>query len=185
MIRPAALNGSSWPDSGHALARPPRGWGQGENPRDGAEESLLATLETAVSLIAAAARIQMETAQVLRDLAVRKKNEDAIQQLIDAEGTVRAPATFPGGRRAQLDRPQSLQRPPDRREKAIGRAEPLTAREQAVLRLLRGTLSLRGISQELYVSQNTIKSHVKAIYRKLGVSSRPDAIQCGRELGLL
>lgn len=185
MTRSAALNGSSWPDSGHAPARPHRGWGQGENPRDGAEENLLATLETAVSLIAAAARIQMETAQVLRDLAGRKRDEDPIQHLKGGDGTVRAPATFPGARRAQHDRPQSPPRPPDRRGKATGPAEPLTAREQAVLRLLRGTLSLRGIGQELYVSQNTIKSHVKAIYRKLGVSSRPDAIQCGRDLGLL
>ena len=50
---------------------------------------------------------------------------------------------------------------------------PLTEREAAVLRLLRGSLSLREIGQELYLSQNTIKTHTQAIYRKLGVSSSP------------
>jgi LuxR family transcriptional regulator, maltose regulon positive regulatory protein len=63
--------------------------------------------------------------------------------------------------------------------------EPLTAREQKVLRFLPGRLSLREIGQQLDVSRNTIKSHTRAVYQKLGVSSRHDAIQRGRELGLL
>ena len=61
----------------------------------------------------------------------------------------------------------------------------LTEREMAVLRLLRGSLSLREISQELYVSPNTVKTHAQAIYRKLGVSSRNDAVLRGREAGVL
>ncbi|HLI36969.1 MAG TPA: LuxR C-terminal-related transcriptional regulator [Streptosporangiaceae bacterium] len=64
-------------------------------------------------------------------------------------------------------------------------AEPLTEREEAVLRLLRGTLSLRGIGRELYVSRNTIKAHTRAIYRKLGVSTRRDAVERAREHGIL
>jgi DNA-binding CsgD family transcriptional regulator len=64
-------------------------------------------------------------------------------------------------------------------------AEPLTARELTVLRLLRGTFTRREIAQELCVSANTIKSHVRAVYQKLVVSSRRDAIQRGRELGIL
>jgi LuxR family maltose regulon positive regulatory protein len=62
---------------------------------------------------------------------------------------------------------------------------PLTEREAAVLRLLCGTLSLREIGQELCLSQNTIKSHAKAIYRKLDVATRHDAIARGREIGIL
>lgn len=64
-------------------------------------------------------------------------------------------------------------------------ADPLTEREIAVLRLLRGTLSLREIGQELFVSPNTVKTHAQAVYRKLGVSTRHDAIRRGRELGIL
>jgi LuxR family maltose regulon positive regulatory protein len=63
-------------------------------------------------------------------------------------------------------------------------AEPLTEREAAVLRLLGGTLSLREIGNELYVSANTVKTHTQAIYRKLGVSTRHEAVAQGRRLGL-
>ncbi|MGH3194385.1 MAG: response regulator transcription factor [Streptosporangiaceae bacterium] len=76
----------------------------------------------------------------------------------------------------------------DRLEKGLaGRppAVPLTEREVAVLRLLGGTLSLREIGQELGLSQNTIKSHAKAIYRKLDVATRHDAAARGREIGIL
>jgi ATP/maltotriose-dependent transcriptional regulator MalT len=63
-------------------------------------------------------------------------------------------------------------------------AEPLTEREVAVLHLLAGTLSLREIGHELYVSANTVKTHTQAIYRKLGVSTRHDAVAQGRRLGI-
>jgi LuxR family maltose regulon positive regulatory protein len=92
--------------------------------------------------------------------------------------------SFPEGAGAQLDRLERLERRlagPPRTRRA---AEPLTERERAVLRLLRGTLSTREIGQELYLSGNTIKTHTRSIYRKLGVSSRRDAVERGRELGL-
>ena len=57
--------------------------------------------------------------------------------------------------------------------------DPLTDREVAVLRLLRGTLSLREIGAQLGVSPNTVKTHTQAIYRKLDVSSRQDAVARG------
>ena len=41
------------------------------------------------------------------------------------------------------------------------------------------------VSEQLYVSVNTVKSHVRTIYRKLGVSRRHDAVTRGRELGLI
>ena len=63
--------------------------------------------------------------------------------------------------------------------------DPLTDREVAVLRLLRGTLSLREIGQELGVSPNTVKTHTQAIYRKLDVTSRHDAVERGYDTGLL
>jgi LuxR family maltose regulon positive regulatory protein len=92
--------------------------------------------------------------------------------------------SFPDGAGAQLNRLDRLERrlagPPRTRLAA----EPLTDREQAVLRLLRGTLSTREIGQELYLSGNTIKTHTRSIYRKLGVSSRQEAVERGRQLGL-
>jgi LuxR family maltose regulon positive regulatory protein len=63
--------------------------------------------------------------------------------------------------------------------------DELTAREQAVLGLLPTGLSAREIGDELGISRDTIKTHTKRIYQKLGVSSRRDAVARGRELGLL
>ena len=63
--------------------------------------------------------------------------------------------------------------------------ETLTERELRVLRLLASDLSERDIGRELYVSHNTVHSHVRSIYRKLGVSSRARALERTRELRLL
>lgn len=63
--------------------------------------------------------------------------------------------------------------------------DALTAREQAVLRLLPSGLSAREIGSELGVSRDTIKTHTKSIYRKLGASSRRAAVARARELELL
>ena len=92
--------------------------------------------------------------------------------------------SFPDGAGAQLDRLERIERRLAGPARARLAGEPLTERERAVLRLLRGTLSTREIGQELYLSGNTIKTHTRSIYRKLGVSSRQDAIERGRELGL-
>jgi LuxR family maltose regulon positive regulatory protein len=67
----------------------------------------------------------------------------------------------------------------------VALVEPLTEREQTVLRLLPTRLSTREISRELSVSVNTIRSHVQAIYRKLGVSSRAEAVTQARHLRLV
>jgi LuxR family maltose regulon positive regulatory protein len=63
--------------------------------------------------------------------------------------------------------------------------EELTAREEGVLRLLPSGLSAREIGSELGISHETIKTHTKSIYRKLGASSRRDAVARARELELL
>ncbi len=63
--------------------------------------------------------------------------------------------------------------------------EDLTDRELAVLRYLPSQMSQREIANELYVSLNTVKTHCKAIYRKLGTGERKAAVQAGRDVGLL
>jgi LuxR family maltose regulon positive regulatory protein len=67
----------------------------------------------------------------------------------------------------------------------LGLLEPLSEREQAVLRLLPTLLSYPEIAGELFVSVNTVKTHVKTIYRKLDVTSRRDAVTRARELRLI
>jgi LuxR family maltose regulon positive regulatory protein len=94
--------------------------------------------------------------------------------------------SLPDGAEAQLTRLEWLERRiATRQSRVISLADPLTEREIAVLRLLGGTLSLREIGQELHLSQNTIKTHTQAIYRKLGVSTRHGAVGKGREIGVL
>jgi LuxR family maltose regulon positive regulatory protein len=61
----------------------------------------------------------------------------------------------------------------------------LSDRELAVLRMLHSELSLREIGSELFLSLNTIKTHTRNIYLKLGASSRDEAVARGRAQGLL
>jgi LuxR family maltose regulon positive regulatory protein len=61
----------------------------------------------------------------------------------------------------------------------------LTDRESAVLKLLSTDLTQRQIADELYLSFNTVKSHKRAIYRKLDVSSRAEAVESARLNGLI
>ena len=63
--------------------------------------------------------------------------------------------------------------------------EPLTDRELSLLRALSGPLSQREIGAELYLSLNTVKGYTKNLYRKLGATSRVEAVERGRELGLI
>lgn len=88
------------------------------------------------------------------------------------------------GAQAQQDRLNRLERRLARPLPGVA-AEHLTKREMTVLRLLQGTLSLRQIGQELYLSPNTVKTHTQAAYRKLGVSTRQDAIARAQEIGVL
>jgi LuxR family maltose regulon positive regulatory protein len=62
---------------------------------------------------------------------------------------------------------------------------PLTDRELAMLAALPTMNSNAEIAAEFFVSVNTVKAHLKALYRKLGVGSRREAVRRGRELGLL
>jgi len=63
--------------------------------------------------------------------------------------------------------------------------EPLSAREGEVLRFLPTMMSNGDIASELFVSVNTVKTHVKSIYRKLDVARRQDAVRRARQLHLL
>jgi LuxR family maltose regulon positive regulatory protein len=61
----------------------------------------------------------------------------------------------------------------------------LSDRELAILALLPSLLNAREIADEFTVSVNTVKSHIRSIYAKLGVSSRRDAVVSARASGLL
>lgn len=61
----------------------------------------------------------------------------------------------------------------------------LTEREQSVLAYMATSVTAAEIAVELYLSVNTVKTHLTAIYRKLGASGRREAVRRARELELL
>ena len=117
------------------------------------------------------ARIRLQSGDIPGAAELAEEAREVLTALPDGTDALQA-------RLADLDR--RLARPAHE----PGSADPLTEREVAVLRMLGGTLSLREIGHELYVSANTVKTHTQAIYRKLGVSSRHDAVARGKRLGI-
>ena len=77
-----------------------------------------------------------------------------------------------------------LAKPPDAAP-GSREAPALTASELAVLRLLRSHMTNQEIADALYLSVNTVKTHLRAVYHKLGVSSRREAVDRGRRLRML
>ncbi|MCT7356257.1 helix-turn-helix transcriptional regulator, partial [Streptomyces sp. 15-116A] len=63
--------------------------------------------------------------------------------------------------------------------------EELSGRERDVLRRLAQMMSTEEIAADLYVSVNTVKTHLKSVYRKLQVNRRGEAVRRARELKLL
>ncbi|MEV0170058.1 LuxR C-terminal-related transcriptional regulator [Streptomyces sp. NPDC050803] len=63
--------------------------------------------------------------------------------------------------------------------------EPLSGREREVLQRLAEMMSTEDIAVDLFVSVNTVKTHLKSVYRKLAVNRRNDAVRRARELRLL
>ena len=115
-------------------------------------------------------------ASVLQALDRRR----AADRALDAARAVVASCPDP---RLLAERLAAVERPPPRPRPADGRT--LSARELVILRMLGGPLSERDIGRELYLSHNTIHSHTRSIYRKLGASSRAEALAHARERGLI
>jgi len=125
---------------------------------------------------AEAAMALLHQAPALRALGQRDRAHAAITQ---ATSIIRS-CPDPGILTGRLTAAEQSRRP-----HARSGGQDLTEREFRVLKLLKSDLSERDIGHELYVSHNTVHSHVRSIYRKLGVSSRAHALQRTRELRLL
>ena len=71
------------------------------------------------------------------------------------------------------------------KSRQAGLIDPLTERELDVLRLIARGLKYKEIADNLFISQNTVRFHVKAIYGKLNVNNRTQAIEKARQLQIL
>jgi LuxR family transcriptional regulator, maltose regulon positive regulatory protein len=94
------------------------------------------------------------------------------------EYVARLLSAFPGDRQPTLQPSSSVRRP-------LSLVEPLTEREQEVLRLIAAGRSNAEIAQTLVVAVSTIKTHINRIFGKLGATSRTQAVARARELHLL
>ena len=176
------------------------------------EEYWMGSLASAVAgqLAAAAgnlgeARERLERAVVLaRRGSARPEQLYALATLAPVEATIGAPEaaadTLRAARRTLRDSPSPgifVQLLDDTERRLRGRAprkshepvevepEELSTREMSVLRLLGSELSVAQIGEELYISRNTVKTHVRGIYRKLGADTRAAAVAKAKELGLV
>jgi LuxR family maltose regulon positive regulatory protein len=107
----------------------------------------------------------------------------AAQMLVREARAVLALCPDPGMLPAHLEETERLLPRAPRRQTQL--REPLSEMQLRVLRLLRSDLTQHEIARELYLSVNTIKSHVRGIYTKLDVASRAEAVTCARDLGLI
>jgi LuxR family maltose regulon positive regulatory protein len=112
--------------------------------------------------------------RVLAEVAALAQREEAWRSFLDEGFDIRDLVAAPAGT-PDRSRPAS----------AVALVDPLSDREMSVLRYLPSRLSNREIGDELYVSLNTVKSHLKTIYRKLEVARRDEAVRRARQLGLL
>jgi LuxR family maltose regulon positive regulatory protein len=84
-----------------------------------------------------------------------------------------------------VDETEALGREVEALPESAGASAGLTPAELRLLPFLSTHLSFREIGEHLYVSRNTIKTQAISVYRKLGVTSRSEAISCAERLGLV
>ncbi|OLT21103.1 hypothetical protein BJF78_08530 [Pseudonocardia sp. CNS-139] len=156
-------------------------------PRDDRPASALPATPVEAAVLDATAALRSgdrpAARHALRAGLTRAEPLDAVRPFARADADVRALLVDQLGEAPELDafahRALAAARP--------GRAPVvrLSAREQDVLRELPSLRNLDEIAAELDVSVNTVKSHMRAIYRKLGAGSRRAAVQAAGEHGLL
>ena len=173
--------------------------------RAGMEDAFVCAVQARVAMHrgdTARARHELISAQRLRPLLTYAQPQLAAQARIELTRVHLALADIAGARMLMREIDDLLRRRPGlgtlvgeaaalraqlSRQHGTGSpgASTLTAAELRLLPLLSTYLSAAEIAAELSVSPHTVKAEVKSIYRKLGVSSRSQAVARSRELGLL
>jgi LuxR family maltose regulon positive regulatory protein len=144
-----------------------------------------AQLERALEPVGIESMVMQRAFALLLLAPVRRSRGDlaAARALVGQARELIERSTDPGMLASLLERTErALASAPHRRAEA---AAPLSERELVVLRLLPTELSTQEIGRELSVSVHTVRSQVQAIYRKLQASTRAEAVEQARKLGLL
>jgi LuxR family maltose regulon positive regulatory protein len=173
--------------------------------RSGFERPLVSAMQARVALHRGdlpAVRQELVSAQRLRPLLTYAQPHLAVQVRIELIRVHLALTDLAGARTLMREIDDILKRRPglgtlagdaealrDRlareRRSSIAGSSALTAAELRILPMLSTHLSFPEIGKELFLSPHTIKSAMKSIYRKLGASTRNEAVTRARELGLL
>jgi LuxR family maltose regulon positive regulatory protein len=125
-----------------------------------------------------AVQTQLEFARAYLSL----RDTEAVQSLLDELRELLRERPHVG---VLADEVEKLERELAMTPDSAGVNRTLTPAELRLLPYLATHLSFREIGQQLYVSRNTIKTQAISVYRKLGVTSRSQAITCAARLGLV
>jgi ATP/maltotriose-dependent transcriptional regulator MalT len=127
-------------------------------------------IEHSVELYGALVAILFAAFGIWLGLRITRRRETIRETVVVRE--VHVPAEVPAARPFEANTAQ---------QQSLG----ITARELEILTLIARGLSNREIASELFVSENTVKTHCARAYDKLGAARRTQAVQRGKELGLL
>ncbi len=126
-------------------------------------------IEHSVDLYGALVAILFATFGIWLGLRITRRRETIVVR------EVLVPTAGPGAESASPFTPNTA------RQQSLG----ITARELEILALVARGLSNREIATQLFVSENTVKTHCSRAFDKLGAARRTQAVQRGKELGLL
>jgi LuxR family maltose regulon positive regulatory protein len=143
----------------------------------GRADELVPQLTYAIPWLATYSRLELAHVHLALEMPARAHT---LLHEIDEILSIRPNLGIVGGRADDLRRSLDAGRSPD-----DGWASTLTPAEARLLPLLASYLSFREIAERLEISRNTVKTQAIAVYRKLDVSSRSEAVQRARELGLV
>jgi LuxR family transcriptional regulator, maltose regulon positive regulatory protein len=141
------------------------------------QRAVEATAKPADILLSALARLRLA-----RVRAARGRLAEARKLLVEAREIIESTAE-PGILRAQLEELERVFCTRSRRD--ISFDDLPTESELRVLRLMASDVTRSEIATQLFLSPNTVKSHQRALYRKLGANTRKAAVARARELGLV
>jgi LuxR family transcriptional regulator, maltose regulon positive regulatory protein len=162
-----------------------------------ADDATLRDRITALLVAALASRRLGDSAEataLLEDALVAAEPHDAFRPFLDAGGAAHSaiailiPPASPAASFAARVRERFARRLPagmPDSEQTGHSDQSLTQSEIAVLRLLGSHLTNQEIAATLFISVNTVKTHLRSAYRKLGVTSRRQAVERGRQRGIL
>ena len=162
------------------LAEISRRAGRTREAMDAADEALRLAEAAGLGDHPEAAVAHLTLAELLLDAG---QPDDATHHFRIAEPLVARVRHVPRERQAEAVRQRLARTKPRRSPPEL--VEQLTGRELSVLRLLPSALAPREIAKELYLSPNTIKTHTRSLYRKLGVNTRHEAVEAARRVNLL